>query len=76
MSKEVDWGHIHGEGEIVCTCDECGEEYRIEFFDSNIDYREAQKEIEKECWQKARMNGEWYDFCTMECRHDYIRKNL
>lgn len=23
MSKEVEWSRIRGEGEIVCTCDQC-----------------------------------------------------
>ena len=29
MSKYTDWGMIHGEGEIVCECDNCGNEERI-----------------------------------------------
>ena len=76
MSKEVEWGEIHGDGEIVCTCDECGEDARIEFYDCNVDYREAQREIEKQGWMSSRINGDWYDFCSMECRNAYIKKNL
>lgn len=75
MSKEVEWSHIHGEGEIVCSCDHCGEEERIEFFE-RPDYREAQSEIEQLGWTSSRINGEWHDFCSMKCRNDYIRKNL
>ena len=29
MSKYTDWGMIHGEGEIVCECDNCDYEERI-----------------------------------------------
>lgn len=27
MSKDVEWGAMYGEGDIVCTCDNCGEEF-------------------------------------------------
>lgn len=31
MSKEIEWGMIHGEGTIVCTCDQCGKEHEVDF---------------------------------------------
>lgn len=33
MSKDVEWGAMYGEGDIVCTCDNCGEEFRYPFED-------------------------------------------
>lgn len=44
MSKYTDWGVIHGEGEIVCECDNCDYEERIEF-EGYPDYKEAQQEL-------------------------------
>ena len=75
MSKEVDWSIIHGEGEIVCSCDQCPEEHRIEFYE-RPDYREAQSEIVRLGWTSARINGEWYDFCSMSCRNEFVKNNL
>ncbi len=75
MSKDVEWGFIHGEGEIVCTCDHCGEEERAEFLEGP-DFREAQEELKEMGWVSSRINGDWYDFCSMECRNAYIKKNL
>lgn len=75
MSKEVDWSFIHGAGDIVCTCDQCGEEERIEF-DNGPDFREAQREIEGMGWTSSRINGEWFDFCSMDCRNAYVKENL
>lgn len=39
MSKEVDWGVIHGEGDIVSTCEMCDLEHRYPFEDQDVDYR-------------------------------------
>lgn len=44
MSKDVEWGYAHGEGEIVCTCDYCGYEERLDFCEGP-DFREAQEEL-------------------------------
>lgn len=74
MSKEVDWGVIHGEGDIVCTCDECGNEHLVPFEDQQVDYREAQRAIEDEGWGSCQVNGEWKDFCCETCRNNYIKK--
>lgn len=75
MSKEVEWGVIHGEGEIICTCDACGDEYAFPFEDGQVDYREAQRAIEEEGWTSCQVNGEWHDFCCEKCRNDYIKKH-
>ena len=29
MSKEVEWGQIFGEGDVVCACDNCGHTLRF-----------------------------------------------
>jgi len=66
MSKSVEWGIIHGEGEIVCVCDYCSNEETIPF-DCGPDFREAQREIESYGWFSRKIDGEWYDFCCEEC---------
>jgi len=76
MSKEIEWSIFHGEGDIVCSCDQCGEEHRVEFDESSPDYKKAQSEIEGMGWQSARINGEWCDFCCSTCRNNYIRENI
>lgn len=74
MSKEVDWGLIHGEGDIVSTCEMCGLEHRYPFEDQDVDYREAQRAIESEGWTSCMVKEEWHDFCCEKCRNDYIKK--
>ena len=73
--KEVEWSVIHDEGEIICECDQCGEQEAIDFY-KRPDFREAQDEIEKMGWVSCRINGEWKDFCTMTCRNTYVKENL
>lgn len=75
MSKEVEWGVIHGEGDIVCTCDHCEGEERIEFIEGP-DFRSAQAELKEMGWMSSKINGEWYDFCSMECRNAFVKENL
>jgi hypothetical protein len=75
MSKEVEWGLIHGEGEIISTCDECGKTVSTEFDEGHPDYRQAQADIEANGWRSTKVNGEWRDFCTEECRNGYIKRH-
>lgn len=75
MSKEIDWGMIHGEGDIVCECDQCGEEERIPFEDGCIDYREAQTELKALGWVSRKIDDEWHDFCSNKCHYDYVNEN-
>lgn len=75
MSKYVEWGLVHNEGEIVCTCDHCGYEERIDFYDGP-DFREAQEELAESGWTSSRINGVWFDFCSIDCRNAFIKKNL
>lgn len=75
MSKEVAWGTTHGEGDIVCTCDNCGSEVELPFEDGNVDYRAAQQYIKDDGWESCQVHGEWYDFCCEKCRNEYIKNN-
>ena len=75
MSKDVERGLVYNEGEIVCTCDHCGYKERIDFYDGP-DFREAQEELMKTGWTSSKINGEWCDFCSMDCRNSFIKKNL
>lgn len=75
MSKDVEWGVIHGEGTIVCTCDNCGYDEGYEFDCGYPDYREAQEYLIDCGWVSARILGEWHDFCCEECRNQFIKDN-
>lgn len=75
MSKEIQWGVYHGEGNIVCTCDNCGFEHEVDFDGGAPDFREAQAEIRSIGWQSIKIDGEWYDFCCEKCRNEYIKNN-
>lgn len=50
MSKEVEWGVIHGEGAICCECDQCGDTYDYDFDDGYPDYRGCQDELKTLGW--------------------------
>lgn len=73
--KEVDWSLIHGEGEIVCNCDQCGNEYRYEFYDGYPDYKDCQETLKGMSWLSRRISDEWYDFCCEKCYYDWIKQN-
>lgn len=74
--KYVDWSPIYGEGDIVCACDQCGEEERFGFDDNNVDYAAAQKELHSIGWVSFKSRGKWYDFCCEECRDRFIKEKL
>lgn len=75
MSKEIEWGQIYGEGDVVCTCDQCGHPLRFPFEDSTPDYKRVQKQIFAMGWTSCQVNGIWRDFCSEYCRNQYIKKN-
>lgn len=76
MSKYVDWSEYYGEGDIVCNCEQCDKEERIEFENNSPDYKEAQKVLNELGWISCMINGKWYDFCCEDCRNEYIKNNL
>ena len=73
MSKEVYWGLIHGEGDIHCECDQCGEEHDYSFEDGDVDFRDCQEELKMMGWISRKIDGEWCDFCCKECLDKFIR---
>lgn len=74
MSKEIDWGLVHGEGTINCICDNCGVVEDIDF-DDGPDFREAQDTIQDKGWVSTKIKGQWFDFCCEDCRNQYIREH-
>lgn len=75
MSKEIDWGFIHGDGEIVCVCDQCGEELRFPFEDNVYDFKEVQKELKNNYgWYSAKDNDGWHDFCSRQCAINFQQR--
>ena len=74
MSKYTNWGVIHGEGEIVCECDNCDYEERIEF-GGCPDYKETQQELRSMGWVSKKIDGKWNDFCCQECADEYYQKS-
>lgn len=75
MSKEVEWGQIYGEGEVICTCDTCGHQKRFPFEDSSPDYRGVQGQLFNIGWTSCKVKGSWHDFCCEYCRNKYIKEN-
>lgn len=63
VSKEVEWGQIFGEGDVVCTCDNCGHDLRFPFEDSNPDFRGVQTRLFEMGWTAIKVGGAWRDFC-------------
>jgi len=77
MSKTVDWGLIHGEGEVVCTCDApvCASEERVEFTGGSPSMRDAQNHIQSLGWFSKKIDTAWYDFCSTQCYNSFLRKH-
>ena len=73
--KEIEWGAIHGDGTIVCYCDQCPNTEEFEFEDNSPDYRDAQRQLFERGWKAIKIDGEWRDFCCEECRNLYIKAN-
>lgn len=73
--KEVSWSEIYGEGTIVSNCDQCSSCEEYEFEDGYPDYKSAQAELRDIGWTSTKVNGEWCDFCSEECRNQYIKDN-
>ena len=72
--KDIIWGIIHGEGTILCECDECGNSYEYEFEDGYLDFKDCQETIKGLGWLSRRVNNTWYDFCCVECHKKFIAK--
>lgn len=76
MSKECQWSHIHGEGTIVCTCDQCGHTHEHDFDGGSPDYRGAQEAIKADGWISRKIEGQWHDYCSERCYYNWIKENM
>lgn len=75
MSKEIEWGMIHGEGDIVCTCDNCNTEEWFPFEDGCFDFKEVSRELREDYgWIARKIYGEWRDFCCDNCHREFLAK--
>ena len=75
MSKEIEWGVIHSEGDIVCHCDNCRTEEWFPFEDGYFDFKEISVELREDFgWIARKINGEWYDFCRNNCYGEFVTK--
>ena len=72
--KDVEWSDIHGEGDVICMCDQCNREHLVEC-DGAPDFRLAQREIQEMGWMSLKIHGVWHDFCCEKCRNDYIKEH-
>ena len=62
------------EGEAVYSCDCCHKTESFRFDREDIDSRAHRKELrEKKGWILTKVNGEYKDFCSEDCRNRYIR---
>ena len=73
--KDVAWGVIHGEGTIICKCDQCGRKEEYEFDDGYPDFKTFQKYLFGKGWKSAQIFGEWKDFCCEDHRNQFIKNN-
>lgn len=75
MSKQIEWGVIHGEGDIVCTCNNCNAEEWFPFEDGCLDFKEVSRELREDYgWIAHKIDGEWYDFCCDKCYKEFLAK--
>lgn len=77
MSKTVEWGIAHGEGEVVCRCDApcCASEERVEFDNSSPSMRDAQNHIQSMGWFSRKLGASWYDFCCTTCYNKFLKSH-
>lgn len=80
MSKNVEWGEVHGEGVIVSGCDECGKTDEYDFYDADDmgeNFKSCQSDIQKKGWISRKIDDEWYDFCCEACYQKFLaRKSM
>ncbi len=76
MSKNIEWGIVHGEGEVVAECDNCFAEEDFPFEDSCYDFKEVSRQLRTiHGWISKKIHGEWYDFCCEECYKEFLKNN-
>ena len=57
------------ECEISCDC--CGLDTTI----NSSDFSEINQELKEEGWIFKKIDGEWYDFCCLECYQAFINQS-
>ena len=77
MSRELEFGYGHWEGEIEYTCDCCNKMVSFPFSceEDAKDYDSEHRKLNNRGWIRTKVNGNWKDFCSEKCRNEYIRKN-
>lgn len=74
MSRELEFDG-YWEGEAVYSCDCCGHSERFRFDSDEIDSKKHRAELRtKKGWITTKVNDEWKDFCSENCRNKYIRQ--
>lgn len=73
MSKDIEWGFIHGEGDIICECDQCGANEVYEF-ENGPDFSGCQEYLKENGWVSRKIDGEWHDFCCQECLQKFLKE--
>ena len=75
MSRELQFtGYWEGDAVYSCDCPGCSEERYFSFDSEEIDSKTHRKILrEKEGWITTKVNGEWKDFCSEDCRNKYIK---
>ena len=77
MSRET---HFDGwwEGEVEITCDGCHKKHLVFHCDDEDDFKNYAREKaakQKEGWITTKVNGQFAEFCSEDCRNAYIRNN-
>lgn len=76
MSKCVDWGISYGDGDIVCTCDNCLAEQKFRFERNEVDYGKVQARLKSMGWYSKKYREIWRDFCCQTCLREYESKHI
>lgn len=65
------------EGATPYRCDCCGkvEKFRFDSKDEAFDSKKHRKILRERGWLTTKVNDQWKDFCSEECRNQYIRSN-
>lgn len=62
------------EGTAVYFCDCCHKTFRIRFESQDeVNSKSNRVELRKNGWISTKVNDQWKDFCTEQCRNKYIR---
>ena len=75
MSRELLFtGYWEGDAVYSCDCPGCNESKIFSFDSDDIDSKLHRKILrENNGWITTKVNGEWRDFCSEECRNKFIK---